>query len=38
MNFIKLSPVADERRYDVKLPVQLKNFDKQEFVSMFERK
>ena len=34
MNFIKLSPVADERRYDVKLPVQLKIFNKEEFVSI----
>ena len=38
MNFIKLSSVADERHYGVKLPVLLKNFNKQEFVSMFKRK
>ena len=37
MNFIKLSSVADERHYGVKLPVLLKNFNKQELVSMFEK-
>ena len=37
MIFIKLSSVADERHYGVKLPVLLQNFNKQEFVSMFEK-
>ena len=36
MNFAKLSSVADERHNGVKLPVLLKIFNKQEFVSMFE--
>ena len=37
MNFAKLSSVADERHNGVKLPVLLKIFNKQEFVSMFEK-
>ena len=36
MNFANLSSVADERHNGVKLPVLLKIFNKQEFVSMFE--
>ena len=36
-SFLESNQVADERHYGVKLPVLLKNFNKQELVSMFEK-